>query len=96
MHFRISLTFIVLDRDFAYQPLDGCPVGTIGCEDEGCPNTCFCEDHCSWKKCKLEQPPQKCLSDSNLQWKYDHRKKYWITDLRGIFLNLITSRDIKR
>ena len=80
----------MLDRGAAYQPLGGCPVGTIGCVDEGCPNTCFCETHCSWKKCKLDQPPHNCLSDTNLKWKYDHWKKYWITVVEGIYFDMIT------
>ena len=49
---------------------EGCPQNTKGCTEFGCPNTCYCADHCSWEKCKISPPPLSCLhrTDSAWQW----------------------------
>ena len=65
------------------RPPDGCPINTLGCKNHTCPNTCFCEDHCSWKKCRLENPPKSCVADSIRKWYFDDGKKYWKTILQG-------------
>ena len=51
----------------------GCPENTRGCEEFSCPRTCYCEDHCSWERCTLSEPPQKCLHGTNAEWKWDLR-----------------------
>ena len=51
----------------------GCPNGTL----EGL-TTCFCEDHCSWERCRLETPPYDCLPRTNTAWVWDSKKKYWV------------------
>ena len=67
------------------RPLHGCPLGTYGCLDEKCPDTCFCEEHCSWEKCKLEDPPKNCLINAKRKWHLDFQKPHWETILAGIF-----------
>ena len=67
----------------ADRPSEGCPGGSNGCNDIECPNTCFCEDHCSWKKCKLDKPLQNCLIQAKRNWVYDHRNNHWRTSLGG-------------
>ena len=66
------------------QPSNGCPIGTYGYRDEECTKTCFCEDHCSWKACKLIVPPNTCVDNVKRKWNYDPQKKYWRTNLIGI------------
>ena len=71
--------------------MDGCPIATYGCRDNECPNTCFCADHCSWKKCKLEIPPKDCLMYANRHWEFNQQTNYWRTDLNGILKKLFSS-----
>ena len=54
------------------RPSSGCPKGTL----EGL-TTCFCEDHCSWERCRLETPPYDCLPRTNTAWIWDSKKKFW-------------------
>ena len=68
----------------ALRPSDGCPIGTNGYQSKECANTCFCEDHCSWKNCKLDEPPQNCLMYANLKWDYDQQRNYWKSISEGI------------
>ena len=51
-----------------------CPKGTFDTID-----TCYCEDHCSWKACRLVNPPINCLSNinDNTVWGWDPREKLW-------------------
>ena len=72
----------------ASRPLEGCPYGTRGCNDAGCSNTCFCEkeDHCSWKKCKLDEPPHDCLKGTNSKWTKDNKIMYWVANLQGMII----------
>ena len=53
----------------------GCPSGTFNSL-----NTCYCEDHCSWKTCRLSEPPQNCLSDigAKAAWAWDTQKNVWV------------------
>ena len=86
--FVSHLTFLFyLIKDLAVagvtRPSDGCPIGSYGCDNEDCPNTCFCGDHCSWRKCKLEKPPQSCLIHSNNKWVYDFDRNFWKSTLDG-------------
>ena len=68
------------------RPTNGCPVGTYGCEDVICPNTCFCEEHCSWNSCKLKNPPMSCIFHANSKWEYDHHTHFWRRSSEGIFV----------
>ena len=77
-----SHNYTILDSE-TDRPLDGCPLGTNGCGNVACPNTCFCEDHCSWKKCKLDKPPNSCLKHTRRTWVYDRQKGYWRTKFIG-------------
>ena len=69
-------------------PLEGCPEGTKGCTDGRCPYTCFCEEHCSWEKCALEDPPDHCLSRVNSKWIWDSDKTTWVARMNGMILQL--------
>ena len=84
--FVISYTFLrVSYQVFAGlipRPSEGCPEKTIGCDAPGCPTTCFCEDHCSWERCSLTDPPMECLDDMNGEWK--RGKNAWVAKFRGI------------
>ena len=87
----VTLTVFIyfqLDYLIASRALDGCSSGSYGCEDDGCPSTCFCEDHCSWRKCKLTEPPQSCVKNSRRIWIYDQRRNYWKTAWAGILMKL--------
>ena len=44
--------------------------------------TCHCEDHCSWYKCRLEQPPMDCLDVENSSWKWNAKRKYWVAQIK--------------
>ena len=70
-------------------PADGCPIGSYGCGDAICPNTCFCEDHCSWKKCKIRNPPLSCIENGNRKWDHDYHSNFWRASLDGIFISLL-------
>ena len=60
---------------------EGCPFGTIKCDGVGCPNTCYCEDHCSWEKCLLEVPPEECLLGTKGAWIWNTNKMHWTAEL---------------
>ena len=49
---------------------EGCPQNTKGCTEFGCPNTCYCADHCSWEKCKISPPPLSCLHRTGSTWQW--------------------------
>ena len=72
-------------------PRAGCPNGTFDCSDGRC--RCFCENHCSWQKCTLNEKPDHCLVDQNTMWVWDPRNKYWVAQYKGmhctILLNII-------
>ena len=65
------------------RPSDGCPKGTTGCYTFGCPNTCYCEDHCSWEKCFLATPPERCLSGTDGAWYWMFDEMYWTAGPKG-------------
>ena len=48
--------------------------------------TCFCEDYCTWKKCKLNIPPVECLPTESIasKWVWDLSKSYWVAQVKGI------------
>ena len=51
-----------------------CPENTI---DNLWGEICFCEDHCSWDVCRLQKPPEKCLSGTNSSWVWDYEKMHF-------------------
>ena len=58
------------------QPItNGCPSGTFNSL-----NTCYCEDHCSWKTCRLSIPPHNCLLniEGEAVWAWDSQKYAWV------------------
>ena len=63
-------------------PPSGCPGQTMGCRNRGCPNTCYCEDHCSWEKCVIDKPKD-CLADINSIWVWDSKNMYWTAQFDG-------------
>lgn len=65
------------------RPPDGCPEDTSGCNSPGCPNTCYCEDHCSWDKCILLSPPDECLHGTDSEWFKDTELNYWVAKIKG-------------
>ena len=87
----LAAIYFYIELDFATKrPSGGCPLGTIGYGTIDClwnrcgaPNTCYCEDHCSWKRCKIDKPPQSCLSHAKREWVYDPERKYWRTNWKG-------------
>ena len=54
-------------------PNRGCPHGTFKGKD-----TCFCEDHCSWEICRLMDPPNNCIIEGKLFWKWDENRDAWV------------------
>ena len=64
-------------------PYKECPKYTVGCYGLGCPNTCFCEEHCSWEKCRLEEPPKDCLEKLGGVWVKHYVENYWIAEFTG-------------
>ena len=43
--------------------------------------TCHCEDHCSWYKCKLDNPPMNCIEGENSFWQWDEKRNYWVAQM---------------
>ena len=61
-----------------------CPAGAFDCFDEyrrEC--LCFCEDHCSWKKCTLYETPHQCIPDENAMWAWDKTNRHWVAQYKG-------------
>ena len=44
----------------------------------GCIETCICEDHCGWDKCRLTEPANECLVGTSSAWKWDSQNNYWV------------------
>ena len=65
------------------RPSDGCPEGTIGFNAPGCPNTCYCEDHCSWEKCSLVNAPTDCFHRTNGAWSRKSSRDVWVAKFHG-------------
>ena len=61
-----------------------CPEYTDGCYGFGCPNTCFCEEHCSWGKCWLEEPPNDCIENLGGVWIRNPTESYWTAEFKGL------------
>ena len=60
---------------------DGCPRHTKGCTGLGCPNTCYCQDRCTWERCTLSEPPQECLRETNSTWQ--RGIEHWTAKITG-------------
>ena len=75
--------------DTPAKPKQGCPFGTYGCTGKTCYNTktCFCEQHCSWEKCRLLEAPDDCLAGMNSKWRWDSRKLHWVAQTKGMQLH---------
>ena len=76
-----TYTFLIPKR-----PNYGCPKNSYGCIGNDCnsPGICFCEEHCSWKKCRLFDIPLDCLREVNSVWNWDLKQKFWVAQLGGI------------
>lgn len=71
------------------RPSDGCPEGTF----EGI-ETCFCKDHCSWRICRLNDPPRDC--PKVMSWQWDSLGLHWVARGKNMdTLNNISIFDIK-
>ena len=64
------------------RPVNGCPEATKSCDAPECMATCFCEDHCSFEKCKFDDPPKRCLDGTTGKW--HTASSYWIATFEGI------------
>ena len=70
------------------RPLNGCPDATNKCDTPECPATCFCEDHCSFEICKLDEAPKSCLDGTNGKW--HAASSYWVATVKGLYMLLST------
>ena len=66
------------------RPSRGCPENTSGCNEFGCPNTCFCEDHCRWDRCALYEGPEDCLRGTNSSWQ--RNINHFLAKPKGMYL----------
>ena len=64
-------------------PFEQCPDNTLSCDGFGCPNTCFCEEHCSWARCRLEVPPCDCIETLGGIWVKNSEENYWTVKFTG-------------
>ena len=48
-----------------------------------CPESCYCEDHCSWERCMLTNPPDTCLANVDSKWLWDSQKMFWVAQFKG-------------
>ena len=64
-------------------PQGGCPANTYGCSGNDCnrPQSCFCEEHCSWETCRLADSPENCLNDVKSVWSWDVKKHFWVAQV---------------
>ena len=61
-------------------PKSGCPSGSYGCTGDDCnyPETCFCEEHCGWERCRLFEKPEECLTKAQSSWIWDLKQNLWV------------------
>ena len=71
----------ILTQDL--NPFEQCPDNTLSCYGFGCPNTCFCEEHCSWARCRLEVPPNDCIENLGGIWVKNTEENYWTAKFTG-------------
>ena len=41
-------------------------------------DTCYCEEHCTWKMCFITHPPKDCLIGTGFGWTWSSTKTCWI------------------
>ena len=77
---------MTLDEMIPVKPDEGCPSDTYGCTGNSCYDkiNCFCEPHCSWKKCRLFQKPNSCLSSVDSEWRWSSQKMCWVAQIKGL------------
>ena len=95
----------IFTKDYQFnvpqRPNEGCPENTIdyhaNCSTSAVSSCeklekCFCEDHCSWDKCYLLEPPQRCLSGSKeeSEWFWDSGNNYWVAQRNRPSNHLLT------
>ena len=77
------------------RPKEGCPENTYGCVGNDCnalqSQTCFCEEHCSWAICRLDDPKssdlsneEHCLREVKGRWVWDPQQLYWVAQILGM------------
>ena len=76
--------------DIPRRPLGGCSANTYGCSGNDCnrPQSCFCEEHCSWETCRLVDSPGRCLKHVESTWIWDAKKHFWVAQLGGMIYKL--------
>ena len=82
-----NIFYFIVHPDVPIPGADGCPKQTKGCNGLGCPNTCYCEDRCTWERCTLLKPPEECLRDTNSTWKLGD--EHWTAKYTGWYLTVI-------
>ena len=67
------------------RPKHGCPKDSYGCTGDDCnnPGICFCEEHCSWGKCRLFDSPSDCLREVESVWNWDLKQNFWVAQHGG-------------
>ena len=62
----------------------GCPNNTDSCSGKTCsdPENCFCEYHCSWRKCRLHEIPKNCHDEAKFKWVWYPEEHLW--KIKGI------------
>lgn len=94
LSFRYSLELIISDKKHNPRMLAPytsygiqCPEGTTFLQ-LGNILTCFCEDLCSWRKCKLHPPPANCLSGISVpsEWVWKPNLLFWMAEVKGIHI----------
>ena len=65
------------------RPKYGCPKNDYGCTGNDCshPEKCFCEEHCSWDKCRLFKYPTNCLKNVRSGWIWDSVQNFWVAQV---------------
>lgn len=43
--------------------------------------TCSCEDHCAWDRCRLADAPAECIEGIHSEWKWDYVRNVWVAQV---------------
>ena len=89
--FVFKILYVSVHTDVLTPDTKGCPAYTRGCMSFGCPNTCYCGDRCSWERCTLTQPPEKCIQESHGTWLQNIESLYWTAETKGLFKIVYTN-----
>ena len=79
----LELRHLARNPDVPKIPKHGCPNNTVSsgggeCSEYMCYNmNCFCEYHCSWRKCRLPEAPRKCTDPGSHQWVWNKEEQFW-------------------